>query len=53
MKRFEIIAETDARALPYGETVTLVRGGHITPLAQDTLTERRVTVVHEGPRAGG
>jgi ribose 5-phosphate isomerase B len=28
--------------------VILARGGHITPLAQDTLRERRVTVVHEG-----
>ena len=26
----------------------LARGGHITPLAQDTLRERRVTVVREG-----
>jgi len=28
--------------------VMLARGGHITPLAADTLTERRVTVVREG-----
>jgi ribose 5-phosphate isomerase B len=48
MKKFEIITETDARVLARGETVTLARGGHITPLAQDTLKERRVTVVHEG-----
>ena len=48
MKRFEIITETDARVLARGETVMLARGGHITPLAQDTLKERRVTVVHEG-----
>ena len=48
MKRFEIITESDARVLARGETVTLTRGGHITPLAQDTLGERRVTVVHEG-----
>jgi ribose 5-phosphate isomerase B len=26
----------------------LARGGHITPLAADTLRERRVTIVHEG-----
>ena len=26
----------------------LARGGHVTPLAQDTLKERRVTVVREG-----
>src|SRR3954468_8014940 len=48
MKTFEIITESDARVLAPGETVVLARGGHITPLAQDTLNERRVTVVHEG-----
>jgi ribose 5-phosphate isomerase B len=48
MKRFEIITETDARVLDRGETVMLAKGGHVTPLAQDTLRERRVTVVHEG-----
>ena len=48
MKKFEIITETDARVLERGETVMLIRGGHITPLAQDTLKERRVTVVREG-----
>lgn len=48
MKRFDIITEVDARALPPGETVQLAKGGHITPLAQDTLRERRVTVVREG-----
>ena len=48
MKRFEIITETDARVLPPGEPVMLARGGHITPLAQDTLRDRRVAVVHEG-----
>jgi ribose 5-phosphate isomerase B len=48
MKKFEIITETDARVLPPGDTVMLVRRGHITPLAQDTLRERRITVVHEG-----
>ena len=48
MKTFEIITESDARVLAPGETVMLARGGHITPLAQDTLKERRVTVVHEG-----
>ena len=34
--------------LARGETVELARGGHITPLAQDTLKERRVTVVRDG-----
>ena len=48
MKQFDIITEADARVLPRGETVMLSRGGHITPLAQDTLKERRVTVVEEG-----
>ena len=48
MKRFEIITESDARVLAHGDTVMLAKGGHVTPLAQDTLKERRVTVVHEG-----
>jgi ribose 5-phosphate isomerase B len=48
MKIFEIITETDARVLPRGDSVMLARGGHVTPLAQDTLNERRITVVREG-----
>ncbi len=48
MKRFEIITETDARVLTRGETVMLAKGGHVTPLAADTLRELRVTLVHEG-----
>jgi ribose 5-phosphate isomerase B len=48
VKRFDIITESDARVLPHGDTVTLAKGGHITPLAQDTLRARRVTIVHEG-----
>jgi ribose 5-phosphate isomerase B len=47
MKRFEIITEADARVLPPGQPVQLARGGHITPLAKDTLRERRITVVVE------
>jgi len=47
LKHYDIITEADARVLPIGESVSLARGGHITPLAQDTLTERRITVVHE------
>ena len=43
-----MIAEADARVLEYGSTVTLVAGGHVTPLARDTLRERRITVVREG-----
>jgi ribose 5-phosphate isomerase B len=52
MKTFEIITEADARALTPGETVTLASGGHVTPLSQDTLKERRVTVLHEGRASG-
>jgi ribose 5-phosphate isomerase B len=52
MKKFEIITEADARVLPPGETVMLARRGHITPLAQDTLRERRITVVQEGMTSG-
>jgi ribose 5-phosphate isomerase B len=48
MKKFDIITEADARVLPRGETVMLARGGHVTPLAQDTLKERRITVVRDG-----
>ena len=50
MKKFEIITEADARVLARGETVMLARAGHITPLAADTLKERRVTVVQKGGR---
>ena len=45
MKTFSIITEADARVLDRGTTVTLAPGGHVTPLAQDTLRERRVTVI--------
>src|SRR5256885_363345 len=48
MKRFDIITEADARVLPRGEPVMLARGGHVTPLAQDTLNERRIAIVQEG-----
>ena len=47
MKRFEIITEADARMLEIGETVSLIRGGHVTPLAADTLKTRRVTVLSD------
>ena len=43
-----MITEADARVFEYGSTVILVAGGHVTPLAHDTLRERRVTVVREG-----
>ena len=48
MKRFQMITEADARVLDYGTIVVLVPGGHITPLAQDTLTARRISVVRQG-----
>jgi ribose 5-phosphate isomerase B len=43
MKQFDIITETDARTIDIGATVELRAGGHVTPLAQDTLAARRVT----------
>jgi len=43
-----MITEADARVLESGSTIMLVAGGHITPLAQDTLTSRRISVVREG-----
>ncbi|MGH9256919.1 MAG: RpiB/LacA/LacB family sugar-phosphate isomerase [Vicinamibacterales bacterium] len=48
MKRFQMITEADARVLDYGSTVALVAGGHITPLALDTLRARRIVLVREG-----
>ena len=55
MKRFEIITEADARSIDVGATVELAKGGHVTPLARDTLAARRVTVTlrgeHPSPRA--
>ncbi len=53
MKTFSIITEADARTLERGDTVTLAAGGHITPLAQDTLRERRVTVIGGGGPGDG
>ena len=47
MKRFDIITEADARVLEIGETVALKTGGHVTPLAADTLKSRRVAVVSD------
>jgi ribose 5-phosphate isomerase B len=48
MRRFDIITEADARTLDIGATVELAAGGHVTPLARDTLAARRVTVVPSG-----
>jgi ribose 5-phosphate isomerase B len=49
-KRFDIITEADARRLEPGTTVYLAPRGHVTPLAADTLKERRVTVIAEDGR---
>jgi ribose 5-phosphate isomerase B len=51
VKRFNIVTEADARVLEYGSTIVLAAGGHVTPLAQDTLKARRVTVVSDTPDA--
>ena len=48
VRRFEIITEADARQIEHGATVELAAGGHVTPLARDTLNARRVTVVPAG-----
>jgi ribose 5-phosphate isomerase B len=48
MQRFSLITETDARRLSPGDTVELLPGGHITPLAKDTLRDLRITVVRAG-----
>jgi ribose 5-phosphate isomerase B len=48
MRRFDIITEADARTLDIGATVELAAGGHVTPLARDTLAARRITIVSSG-----
>lgn len=48
VRKFGIITEADARGIEPGSTVELEKGGHVTPLAQDTLRARRVTVVPAG-----
>ena len=48
LRRFGLISEADARLLEPGTTVELEPGGHVTPLARDTLRERRITVVAAG-----
>ncbi len=47
-----MITEADARVLEYGSTVVLLPGGHVTPLAVDTMRDRRITIVREGFDAG-
>jgi ribose 5-phosphate isomerase B len=48
MGPFDLVTEADARTLPLGATIELRAGGRITPLAQDTLRARRVTVISAG-----
>ena len=48
VRRFSLITEADARALEPGATVELDAGGHVTPLAWDTLRSRRITVIPAG-----
>lgn len=43
-----MITEADARTLEYGSTVVLAAGGHVTPLALDTLRARRISLVRDG-----
>jgi ribose 5-phosphate isomerase B len=43
-----MVTEADARVLDPGSTIVLTSGGHITPLAADTLRARRITVEREG-----
>jgi ribose 5-phosphate isomerase B len=42
-----MVTEADARVLEYGSTIVLVVGGHVTPLALDTLRARRISLVRE------
>lgn len=48
MRTFDMISETEARQIEPGTTVELSAHGHITPLAADTLRDRRITVVRAG-----
>ena len=48
MERFDLITEATARQIAAGSTVELAEGGHVTPLAQDTLRANRVTVLPAG-----
>jgi ribose 5-phosphate isomerase B len=47
MKRFDMLTEAEARVLEPGTSVVLAAGGHVTPLALDTLRERRITVLRD------
>lgn len=52
MKSFDIITEAAARTLDIGSSVSLKPGGHVTPLAADTLKARRITVLSNVADAG-
>ena len=43
-----MLTEADARRLEPGSSVALAAGGHVTPLALDTLRERRITLLRDG-----
>lgn len=47
MRRYDIITEADARTLDIGARVALNPGGHITPLALDTLRARKISVLRD------
>jgi len=47
-----MVTEAEARVLAHGSTILLAAGGHITPLALDTLRARRITVMRDGVDAG-
>lgn len=47
MTRYDMLTETIARTLDPGSTVALAPGGHVTPLALDTLRERRITLLRD------
>ena len=48
VRKFGLIGEAEARQIEPGSTVELEKGGHVTPLAWDTLRARRVNVVPAG-----
>jgi len=48
VRRFRLVTEADAQQLVRGATIELEADGQITPLARDTLRERRVTVIRAG-----
>ena len=52
-KPYDIITEADARVLAPGTTVRLAQHGHVTPLADDTLRARRITVLRDDGVATG